>query len=352
MRAISILQVLVDGVSNPAAVTSGTYTFTNVTANHTIGATFDAPLAVTAPNGGESFSLFGTTNVTWTVSPAHSVGSFDVWVYSPTTSWYQLNTAPIAAVAGQANYSMPWTVGQPPASDYKVRVWYRDAGGNGVAFDDSNAVFAITPFTVTATAPNGGETFTEYGSTNVTWSLSTAVSSGSFDVWVYSPTTSWYQLNTAPIVAVAGQANYSMPWTVGQPPASDYKVRVWYRDAGGNGVAFDDSNAVFAITPLTLTVTAPNGGEVFLPGSVPAVTWSVSSAVSSGSFDVWVYSPTTSWYKLNSSPVAPVAGQVNYTFAWTVAQPPATDYKIRVWYIDTAGNGVVVDDSNAVFTIL
>ena len=37
-----ILQVLVDGVYNPAAVTSGTYTFTNVTANHTIGATFEA----------------------------------------------------------------------------------------------------------------------------------------------------------------------------------------------------------------------------------------------------------------------------------------------------------------------
>ena len=34
--------VLVDGVNKPAAVTSGTYTFTNVMANHTIVATFAA----------------------------------------------------------------------------------------------------------------------------------------------------------------------------------------------------------------------------------------------------------------------------------------------------------------------
>ena len=36
----SIAQVLIDGVNNPAAVASGSYTFTNVTANHTIIASF------------------------------------------------------------------------------------------------------------------------------------------------------------------------------------------------------------------------------------------------------------------------------------------------------------------------
>ncbi len=55
---------------------------------------------------------------------------------------------------------------------------------------------------------------------------------------------------------------------------------------------------------------------------------------------------------MNSTPVAAVAGRTNYVFAWTVAQPAATDYKMRVWYVNASGNGVVVDDSNAVFTIL
>ncbi len=39
---------------------------------------------------------------------------------------------------------MPWTVAQPPASDYRIRVWYRDAGGNGVVMDESDAVFTDT----------------------------------------------------------------------------------------------------------------------------------------------------------------------------------------------------------------
>ena len=48
-----IADVLVDGVSNPGAVLSGTYTFNNVTANHTISATFvlAGPFTITATSG-------------------------------------------------------------------------------------------------------------------------------------------------------------------------------------------------------------------------------------------------------------------------------------------------------------
>jgi len=42
----AIASVLIDGVNNPGAVSSGTYTFTNVTATHTISATFVKPLGV------------------------------------------------------------------------------------------------------------------------------------------------------------------------------------------------------------------------------------------------------------------------------------------------------------------
>ena len=48
----SIVDVLVDGVSNPAAVTAGSYTFTNVTANHTITAVFTTATFVITPTAG------------------------------------------------------------------------------------------------------------------------------------------------------------------------------------------------------------------------------------------------------------------------------------------------------------
>ena len=48
-------QVLIDGVNNPAAVTAGTYTFSNITANHTIQVTFKKKtytiVAAAGPNG-------------------------------------------------------------------------------------------------------------------------------------------------------------------------------------------------------------------------------------------------------------------------------------------------------------
>ncbi len=303
--------LLVDTVNDPAPCSPGRTRSRTCQANHTIDATFrsTAPVTVTAPNGGESFLQGSTTDVTWNVGAAYSAGYFDVWVYSPTTSWYQLNGAPIAAVPGRLSYSMPWTVAQPPASDYRIRVWYRDAGGNGVVMDDSNAVFTISALTLTVTAPNGGESHLLGSATDVTWTLPGAVSTGSFEVWAYSPTTSWYQLNGAPIAAVPGQLSYSMPWAVAQPPASDYRIRVWYRDAGGNGVVMDDSNAVF-----TISATDPHGHGPERWRESPArqctdVTWTLPGAVSTGSFEVWAYSPTTSWYQLNGAPIAAVPGQ-------------------------------------------
>ena len=44
--------VLVDGVSNPAAVTAGSFTFSNVMANHTIAATFKVATFVITPTAG------------------------------------------------------------------------------------------------------------------------------------------------------------------------------------------------------------------------------------------------------------------------------------------------------------
>ncbi len=72
-----IMQVLVDGVSNPTAVTDGNYTFTNVTASHALDVQFEAvtyTIVATAGSGG-MISPSGNVNVahganqTFTISP-------------------------------------------------------------------------------------------------------------------------------------------------------------------------------------------------------------------------------------------------------------------------------------------
>ena len=58
--------MMIDGVSNPAAVLSGTYTFNNVTANHMIRATFaqNGPFNLVATSGGNgAITPSGTTTL-------------------------------------------------------------------------------------------------------------------------------------------------------------------------------------------------------------------------------------------------------------------------------------------------
>jgi hypothetical protein len=52
-----ILDVLVDGVSNPAAVAAGSYTFSNVTQNHTIAVTFVKATYVITPTAGAGCTI-------------------------------------------------------------------------------------------------------------------------------------------------------------------------------------------------------------------------------------------------------------------------------------------------------
>ena len=84
--------VLVDGVNDPAAVTSGTYTFTNVTANHTIARRSCrrcTTITVTAPTGTTSQAQGSSLPVTWTTNAGgrHAASSASGWS-APANGWY------------------------------------------------------------------------------------------------------------------------------------------------------------------------------------------------------------------------------------------------------------------------
>ena len=72
-----IATVLVDGVNNPEAVSSGSYTFSNVTANHTISATFAVQtFTITASAGtGGSISPPGITTKNYGTSQAYTIAA-------------------------------------------------------------------------------------------------------------------------------------------------------------------------------------------------------------------------------------------------------------------------------------
>jgi hypothetical protein len=131
-----------------------------------------------------------------------------------------------------------------------VRLYYYDAAGAELARDDSNGNFTITQAaSVTMTAPNGGESWARGSTHNVTWTVSPALTTGSFRLLLYDAT--WAQVSqwVSPLIPAMGPTSYSRSWTITQPAGTSWRVRLYYYDAGGVELARDNSDANFAITP-------------------------------------------------------------------------------------------------------
>ena len=108
---------------------------------------------------------------------------------------------------------------------------------------------------------------------------------------------------------------------VAVPAAADWRIRVYYYDAGGATIAQDLSDADFTVTGNTPIVTFPNGGEIFTPGSNVGVTWTVPAGNTAGYFRVWAWSPTVAfnWYELTTTSGIAATGATTYTLPWAVA---------------------------------
>ncbi len=102
----------------------------------TLAAAPPPSLAVTAPNGGESFSPNSPFDVSWTLSHPVSSGSFAVSATDAVGNvLYSLGST--AAVFGQTEYGFTWQAGLP-AGEYRIAVTY-----NGTITDLSDATFTV-----------------------------------------------------------------------------------------------------------------------------------------------------------------------------------------------------------------
>lgn len=111
-----------------------------------------APVAtLTAPDGGESWAIGSTQDVTWNATDDVGVVSVDLFASRDGGA-----TFPDTIAAGVPNTgSFPWFVSGLPSATARVRVVARDGGGN-LGRDSSAADFTIAGWTVTASAgPNG-----------------------------------------------------------------------------------------------------------------------------------------------------------------------------------------------------
>ena len=341
-------------MNNPAAVSSGTYTFTNVTTSHTIAATFTANVAsaitVTAPTAGGTYNQGAVLPVAWSADQPVAAGEFGIWAVSSVGGWYGGSTV---AASGATNYTGSATLNVPAGAGYQIAVTYRPTAGSGAwtiySFSGAFTVAGPSLTSIAITAPAAGGTYPQGSSLPVAWTPNSATASGEFALWVVS-STGWYGGST---VAANGSPNYTGAVTLNVPSGTGYQIAVTYRPTVGSGAwsvysysgAFD-VGAVFN----SISVTAPTGGGSYAAGSALPVSWTPNVPPVGGEFALWVVSSGGGWY--GGSTVAADGSPVQ-TGNVTLNVPVGPGYQVAVTYRPTTGVGAwtIYSFSSGTFTV-
>ncbi len=381
-----VADVLVDGGS-VGAVTS--YTFSNVTAAHTISASFAADVVTT-------FTITASADANGSISPSGAVavnpGADQYFTIAAEDGYHvsdvMVDGASVGAVASYAlnNVTADHTISASFAADalttftvtasatgsgdvaespvqtaypsgasvqltatadpgWSFAGWSGDLSGSAnpatVTMDGNKTVtatFAIATSkpSITVTSPNGGETASIGEPFDITWDSSNVT--GNVNIYVSRTAGSTWTLIT-PRGGIANGGNYS--WPVTAPATAKARVKV---ASATKSTIFDASNANFTISAGTITVTSPNGGETAYIGDPLDITWDSSHVA--GNVNIYVSrSGGSTWTLIN--PRGGIANSGNYS--WAAVTGPATA-KARV-KVASASTATVFGTSNANFTI-
>jgi hypothetical protein len=308
----------------------------------TIEDSTDPSVTVIQPNGGETWAIDSFFDITWTATDNVGVTSVDILLSSDGGATY-----PHTIATGETNDGIfSWLVDKPPTTQARIKVIAYDAATNS-GEDESDADFTIADGTdpvVTVTAPNGGETWAIDSFFDITWTATDNVGVTSVDILLSSDGGATY-----PHMIATGEANDGIfPWMVDQPPTTQARIKVIAYDAATNS-GEDESDADFTIADGTapiVTVTAPNGGELWAIDSFFDITWTATDNVGVTSIDILLSRDGGTTY-----PDTIATGETNDgTYSWQVDQPSTMQARVKVIAYDAATNSGE-DVSDADFTI-
>lgn len=282
--------------------------------------TIDAPkLKISRPNGGEAWYGNTAKSVFWSAS---NIGASFVRLE------YSLDSAKTwKLMADKEANDGAYTWNLPNSGSVNCFVKVSDYS-NPAVFDMSDSVFTMIKPAFTILAPNGDETLKACTFATIVW---TGNSSGNL---FYSTDggTSW--------TSMPGGYNYSSSWKV--PEVSSSRCLIKIVDINDPSL-FDISDAAFSITNVkpAITLTSPNGGEVWGTGQKKNITWTASEEVKFVKLEVAIgnnynYSPLSFNEEVANDGVQ----------EWTVYNNPG------IAYIRISDKGSCASDvSNAAFTI-
>ena len=354
-----VADVLVDGVS-VGAVTS--FTFTNVTTNRTISATFaiDTHTITASAGANGSIAPSGVTTVNagagqgYTITP--NAGYVVQGVLVDGISQGAVTSYSFTNVLANRTISASFVV--DPTSTVS-------AGSPGALVTTVNPTVSV-PVTLsrTATTPILGFSVEVTLSAGLTTSAA-AITEGGF-LTASGATTSFQIIDHGGGRFTIDGATLALPCGSSATTGTLFTIGVGSTLTGGTGtvtinsVTLRDCDNVTLASAIgttasvtvdrsvpTVAVTSPNGGETWVAGSVHAITWTASDAEGVAANGV-----TLEYSANNGGSWLPVAsGLANSgSFSWTIPNTPTASALVRATVADVNAN-VATDASNAQFTI-
>ncbi|MEI7765496.1 MAG: Ser-Thr-rich GPI-anchored membrane family protein [bacterium] len=256
--------------------------------------TVTAGVLVYTPNGGESYTVGKTVNVTWKTVGLTTTDLVDIKMFNKVGTAYSNAVTLASKITNDGNETVTIPASTVLGSTYVIQV---SVSAKNVS-DYSNSTFSIVanvpPITgtcisttapsITVLSPNGGETYTDGQQITVKWKSCNIPANHNVDIALvyfasnvgaiqYAITTS--QVNdgleviTLPtILSLRQGTNFGKNFRVF---LQSHTSNPWVLDG------FDSSDNTFTINPASttpsLTLLSPNGGETYTEGQQITVTW-------------------------------------------------------------------------------
>ncbi len=335
-------------------------------------------VTVTSPNGGEQWVAGSTHNITWSATGLSSY---------PMSIWIS-NSSTVSAVFGQMVGSVPagtnsysWTIPSSLSGNYWIGVFAVTGSTVPIPgyYDISNASFNIVApgqdnsalidqllAQIQALQAQLAQLQTQQGTTppviwchNFTKNLGYA-QSGSSEVSQLHTALDKEGISYAPDTS----NQYAGPT---MNAVAQFQTKYGILQTGYFGlrtrIRMNELYGCKTTTQPSITVTSPNGGEVWVQGSTHDITWNTSSCATASAFDIYLYdnrlSGTHQAQKMIASVVPCSLGRYSWSVGsfWTVSDsgasalvPVSNNFKIQLRGI--AGAAELIDESDNYFSIV
>jgi hypothetical protein len=293
-------------------------------------------ITVTSPNGGEEWEPGGSQTITWD-SENLSGSSVGISLYRSGSYVSSISSG----TGDDGNYSWSISSSQTESDYYQVKIYstsessISDYSDNYFTIEESSS--GSNP-TITVTSPNGGENIERGNTYGITWD-SENLSGNYVGIQLY--------ISGSQIANITGYTTddgyYTWSIHTGQTESNMYQIKIYdyYDDS-----VYDLSDNYFTIeaaTPPSITVTSPNGGEDWEPGTSHSITWT-SSDLSGNYVGIQLYESGS----YNSSIISTATDDGNYTWSIPSSQTGSDYYQVKILDYN---NSSVYDYSDGYFII-